>query len=75
VPAVFATFLACSESWRAGGEAVDDEPGVRILTVLAATGLKFDFVIIADAVDARFPQPPTRPTASSTTTCARARSH
>jgi superfamily I DNA/RNA helicase len=32
------------------------EPGVRILTVHAAKGLEFDDVIIADAVDGRFPQ-------------------
>jgi DNA helicase-2/ATP-dependent DNA helicase PcrA len=54
--AVFAAFCASSEAWRAGGEAVDDEPGVRILTVHAAKGLEFDFVAIADAVDDRFPQ-------------------
>lgn len=33
-----------------------DEPGVRILTVHGAKGLEFDEVIIADAVDGRFPQ-------------------
>ena len=54
--AVFSAFCASSEAWRAGGEAVDDEPGVRILTVHAAKGLEFDFVAIADAVDDRFPQ-------------------
>jgi DNA helicase-2/ATP-dependent DNA helicase PcrA len=55
--AVFAAFLECSESWRAGAQDVDDEPGVRILTIHAAKGLEFTFVIIADAVDGRFPQP------------------
>ncbi len=33
-----------------------DEPGVRILTIHGAKGLEFDEVIIADAVDGRFPQ-------------------
>jgi DNA helicase-2/ATP-dependent DNA helicase PcrA len=54
--AVLEDFLTCSESWPAGAEAVDAEPGVRILTVHAAKGLEFDFVAIADAVDGRFPQ-------------------
>ena len=55
--AVFAAFLACSESWPVGAETVEDEPGVRILTIHAAKGLEFDFVLIADAVDGHFPQP------------------
>jgi DNA helicase-2/ATP-dependent DNA helicase PcrA len=54
--AVFNDFLACSESWSADTEAIDNEPGVRVLTVHAAKGLEFDFVVIADAVDGRFPQ-------------------
>jgi superfamily I DNA/RNA helicase/RecB family exonuclease len=54
--AAFDDFLACSESWTAGAEAVDDEPGVRILTIHAAKGLEFDFVVVADAVDNHFPQ-------------------
>ena len=54
--AVVRDFLACSESWTAGAETVDEEPGVRVLTVHAAKGLEFDFVAIADAVDGRFPQ-------------------
>jgi len=54
--AVFSALLAGGDSWRAGGQAVDEESGVRILTVHAAKGLEFDFVIVADAVDGRFPQ-------------------
>jgi superfamily I DNA/RNA helicase/RecB family exonuclease len=55
--AALADFLTYSESWTSGAEAADDEPGVRILTIHAAKGLEFDFVVIADAVDHRFPQP------------------
>jgi DNA helicase-2/ATP-dependent DNA helicase PcrA len=54
--AVVAAFFANSDAWRAGDEAIDDEPGVRILTIHASKGLEFDFVAIADAVDDHFPQ-------------------
>ena len=54
--AVFAAFLECSDDWRAGGEPLGDEPGVRMLTIHAAKGLEFDIVVIADAVEGRFPQ-------------------
>lgn len=54
--AVFEAFLEHGDAWRTAGEAVDDEPGVRVLTVHAAKGLEFDLVAIADAVDDRFPQ-------------------
>lgn len=53
--AVFNAFLVAADGWRAGAESIDDEPGVRILTVHAAKGLEFEFVAIADAVDDRFP--------------------
>lgn len=54
--AVFEAFVTCSDAWRTAGETIDDEPGVRVLTVHAAKGLEFEFVAIADAVEARFPQ-------------------
>jgi superfamily I DNA/RNA helicase len=53
---VFEAFLKNSDAWRIPGEAVDDEPGVRVLTVHAAKGLEFDVVAIAEAVEDRFPQ-------------------
>ncbi|MBD5656914.1 MAG: PD-(D/E)XK nuclease family protein, partial [Candidatus Eremiobacteraeota bacterium] len=40
----------------AGGEYLDRASGVSILTVHAAKGLEFEFVIVADAVDNHFPQ-------------------
>ncbi len=54
--ASFRAFIACADGWRVAGEAIDDEPGVRVLTVHAAKGLEFDFVAIADAVEGAFPQ-------------------
>lgn len=54
--AVCASFFACSATWGVTSDAVDDAPGVRILTIHAAKGLEFDVVAIADAVDGRFPQ-------------------
>jgi hypothetical protein len=54
--AVLTAFFSSSESWRAETVSLDDEPGVRLLTVHAAKGLEFDFVAIADVVDDRFPQ-------------------
>jgi superfamily I DNA/RNA helicase len=33
----------------------DDVPGVRLLTIHGAKGLEFDFVIVGDAVEGRFP--------------------
>lgn len=53
--AVLAAFLSSGDSWRARTGSIDDEPGVRLLTVHAAKGLEFDFVAIADVVDDRFP--------------------
>jgi DNA helicase-2/ATP-dependent DNA helicase PcrA len=52
----FQAFQSNSETWQAGGESLDQTSGVAILTVHAAKGLEFEFVVIADAVDNRFPQ-------------------
>ena len=54
--ALFDAFIAGSDAWRAQDEASDDDGGVRILTVHAAKGLEFSFVVIGDAVDGHFPQ-------------------
>ncbi len=53
---LFAAFLVGSEAWRAAGEISTDDAGVRILTVHAAKGLEFSYVVIGDAVDGHFPQ-------------------
>ena len=54
---IFATFLAGADGWQLEAPSIDDEPGVRILTIHAAKGLEFRWVAVADAVDARLPQP------------------
>jgi DNA helicase II / ATP-dependent DNA helicase PcrA len=49
--------LALEEHLSAlGGESAADSNAVRILSVHGAKGLEFDLVIIADAIDGRFPQ-------------------
>jgi superfamily I DNA/RNA helicase len=53
---VFEAFASNAAQWRAGGEFLDEGSGVAILTVHAAKGLEFDFVIVADAVEGHFPQ-------------------
>ncbi len=53
---VLEAFLTSGDPWRADETSSERGVGVSILTVHAAKGLEFPFVIIADAVDARFPQ-------------------
>ncbi len=54
--AVFDAFVANGDSWRVEGSSGTSAIGVSILTIHAAKGLEFRFVIVADAADGHLPQ-------------------